>query len=269
MACSTGGRSRAISLRLQFDGTEILDRKIRIDASLPAPADSVTTETRTYRANIPWPRWADAEATSGTIEVVSPARFQFEPGEGVSPLPAPPTGTTQPFRSSFGVERLAGPSTLSWSAPPAKVNVGVDSELAIGPNAMTWTAALTCEVSGGPANSLSLNLPTEWADGATLEVEGLTHRLESQVSGLKGEITKWTIRPDSPIWGVARLVLRSRRPLQPGREFVYPQVAPLAAMGRGSVARYDLAIGNGSGRAMEIAGSSGLQPVDIARVPRR
>ena len=254
-------------LRIQFDGSGLFERTIRIEAYVPAPADRMMSESRTYSAKVPWPRWVDVEAISGTIEVVGPPRVQFEPGEGTSAIPPRGTSGTDPAsRPSYRVERPAGPSTLSWPAPPAKVNVAVDSELSTDPTSLTWTAALTCEVSGGPASSLNLSLPTEWAEGASLEIVGQTHRLTSQTSGSKGEMTQWSISPDSPIWGVARLILRSRRPLRPGREFAYPQVAPLATAGRGSVARYDVAIRNGSGRSMEIAGSSGLQPVDFSRV---
>jgi hypothetical protein len=254
-------------LRLQFDGSEVPERKVRIEGYVPAPADSVMTETRSYEAKVPWPRWIDTEPSSGTIDIAGPTRFQFEAGEGTAAIPVVlPADADGVARSSYRVDRPSGGSTVRWSAPPAKVNVAVDTELAIDPTRLTWTAVLTCEVSGGPASSLNLNLPTEWADGASLEIEGVTHRLVSAPNGPKGEITHWTIYPDSPIWGSARLILRSTRPLRPGREFVYPQVAPLATAGRGSVGRFDLAIRNGSGRSMEIAGSSGLQPVDVSRL---
>jgi hypothetical protein len=254
-------------LRLQFDGTEVPERKVRLEAYVPVSPDLVMSEIRAYQTKIPWPRWADAETSPGTIEIVSPARFQFEPGEGTTATPVgPPMDSDIAFRSSYRVDRSSGPSTVRWSAPPAKVNVAVDTELSIDPSSLTWTAVLTCEVSGGPASSLNLNLPTAWAEGASLEIEGQTHRLVSQANGPKGETTHWTILPDSPIWGSARLILRSRRPLQPGREFLFPQVAPLATTGRGSVGRFDLAIRNGSGWPIEIAGSSGLQPVDASRL---
>lgn len=258
---------RRDGLRLQFDGSEFPERKIRIEGYLPAPADSTMSESRTYQAKVPWPAWVDAEPAPGLIEIAGPTRFQFEPGEGVAAVATASTAEPDaPFRSNYRVDRPAGSLALSWSAPAAKVNVAVDSELTIDPTTLTWTAALSCEVSGGPAGALNLNLPTEWARDASIEIEGLTHRLVSQAKGPQGEMTQWTIQPDSPIWGSARLVLRSRRPLRPGVGFVYPQVAPLGATGRGSVARYDLAILNVSGLPMEIAGSSGLQPVDISRV---
>jgi hypothetical protein len=61
------------------------------------------------------------------------------------------------------------------------------------------------------------------------------------------------------------MILRSKRPLRPDEPFNYPEIAPLAAPGRGSVERYDLAIANVSGRPLEVAGKPGLQPIDASR----
>ena len=254
-------------LRLQFDGSEVSDRNIRIDGFLPVLADSAMSEVRSFQSKIPWPRWADPESGPGTLVISGPTRFQFEPGEGV--VAQTPTGSTNPetaFRSFYRVEKPPGLTPVRWSSPPAKVAVSVLSELAIDPESLNWTAAVSFDIAGGPADSLNWNLPTEWANGATLELEGLAHRLVSEAKGVKGEITHWTILPASPLWGHARLILRSKRPLRPGREFNYPQIAPLAASGRGSVGRYDLAIANVSGRPLEVAGSPGLQPIDASRI---
>ena len=253
-------------LRLQFDGSEAPDRHIRIEGDLPVPADSVMSETRTYQAKIPWPSWSDADSGPGTLVISGPTRFQVDPGEGVAALP--PIGPADPdavFRSFFRVDRPSGLSPVRWSSLPAKVAVSVKSELTIDPDRLNWATAVTCDVSGGPADSLNWNLPTEWANGATVEIEGLSHRLVSEPKGAKGEITHWTILPDSPIWGRARLILRASRPLRPGEQFNYPQVAPLSASGRGSVERYDLAILNVSGRPLEVAGSPGLQAIDASQ----
>ena len=253
-------------LRLQFDGAEAPDRNIRIEGYLPVQADSAMTEARSYQAKVPWPSWFDAESGPGTLVVSGPTRFQVEAGEGVAALP--PIGPADPnavFRSFFRVDRPSGLSPVRWSAPPAKVGVSVRSDLTIDPDTLTWTAVVVCDISGGPADSLHWNLPTEWAKAATLEIEGLSHRLVAEPKGAKGETTLWTILPDSPIWGRARMVLRSKRPIRPDEPFNYPEIAPLAAPGRGSVERYDLAIANVSGRPLEIAGKPGLQPIDVSR----
>ena len=253
-------------LRLQLDGSEGPDRNVRIKGYLPVPADSVMTEARGYQARIPWPTWLDAESGPGTLIVSGPSRFLIEPGEGVVALP--PIGPANPdavFRSFFRVDRASGLSPVRWSSAPAKVGVSVRSDLTIDPESLTWTAVVVCEISGGPADALHWNLPTEWANSATLEIDGLAHRLVAEPKGSKGETTLWTILPDSPIWGRARMVLRSKRPLQADVPFSYPEIAPLATPGRGSVERYDLAIANVSGRPLEIAGKPGLQPVDVSR----
>ena len=39
-------------------------------------------------------------------------------------------------------------------------------------------------------------------------------------------MSQWKILPEAPIWGVARLIVRSRRPLRAGQEFAYPQAVP-------------------------------------------
>ena len=253
-------------LRLQFDGSEASDRNIRIDGYLPVPADPVMSEARAYQSKVPWPRWSDLESGPGTLVISGPTRFQFEPGDGVlaqtSTVPADPEVA---FRSFFRVEKPSGLATVRWASPPSKVAVSVQSELTIDPEGLDWTAEVLCDVSGGPADSLNWNLPTEWASGATLAIRGMTHRIVSEPKGTKGETTHWTILPGSPIWGRSRMILRSRRPLRSGVEFNYPQIAPLAAPGRGSVGRYDLAIVNVSGRPMEVAGSPGLQPIDASQ----
>jgi len=250
-------------LRLQFDGTEVLDRKIKIEASLACPADGLMTETRSYQARLPLLRWSNVESMTGTVEVAGPTRFQVDPGAGLTLVPRTPTTEPDPlFRSTYRVEPASGSSTVTWSAPPANVNVSVDSELAIEPAAMSWTAAMNCEVSGGPAGSINLKLPTEWAENASVEIEGMAHRRVSQTEGPRGEITQWKLLPESPLWGVARLIVRSRRPIRAGQEFAYPQVAPLATTGRGVVGRYDLAILNLANRALEVTATTGLNSLN-------
>ncbi len=196
----------------------------------------------------------------------SPTKFQFDAGDGVATLPlVGPADPDTPIRASFRVDRPAGLSPIRWTSLPSKVAVSVRSDLTIDPGTLTWTAAVACDVTGGPADALHWNIPTDWAEGATLEIEGIPHRRVSERKGTNGEVTLWTILPESPIWGRARMVLRSKRPLQPGVQFNYPELSPLAAIGRGSVERYDLAIANVSGRPMEVSGSPGLQPIDVAR----
>ena len=140
--------------------------------------------------------------------------------------------------------------------------MSVRSDLTIDASHVTWTAVVDCDVTGGPAESLLWNLPTEWARDTELEIDGRPIRPSAEV---RGDVTSWTIQPDSPIWRQSRLVIRSRIPLRPGVPFAFPEISPMAVAGRGSVGRYDLAIANLSGRPMEVAGTAGLQAIDVSQ----
>lgn len=250
-------------LRIQFDGSEVPDRPIRVQGYLPAPAEQVMVEARNYRAQVPWPRWFDAAVEPGTLDVPASVRFAADPAEGVTPLGAGARGGPGPAsRSSYRVDKPGGIGPVQWSSPRSRVNVSVRSDLTIDPGHVTWTAVIDCDVTGGPAESLQWNLPTEWAAGAELEVAGQPRRPEATI---RGAVTTWKVSPEPPIWGRSRLVIRSRVTLRPGVAFAFPEVAPLGPPGRGSVGRYDLAIANVSGRAIEVAGSPGLQAIDAAR----
>jgi hypothetical protein len=87
----------------------------------------------------------------------------------------------------------------------------------------------------------------------------------AEPKGARGEITQWSILPESKLWGRVKLILRSKRPVEPGVLFIYPELAPRAAAGRGSVERYEVAITNVSGREVKLEGSKGLQPLDLGR----
>jgi hypothetical protein len=250
-------------LRLQFDGSEVTDRPIQVQGYLPVPADPVMVETRNFQARIPWPRWTDAVVEAGTLVVSGPVRFQIEPGEGVSPIPpAGPAESSPPFRTAYKVENPGGLGLIHWSSPRSRVGVSVRSDLTIDASHVTWTAVVDCDVTGGPAESLLWNLPTDWARAADLEIDGRPIRPSAEA---RGDVTSWKIQPDSAIWRQSRLVIRSRIPLRPGVPFAFPEISPMAVAGRGSVSRYDLAIANLSGRPMEVAGTSGLQAIDVSQ----
>ena len=252
-------------LRLQFDGQEASARQIRVDGHIPAPPDSIRSETRIYQVKVPWPRWGDAVPGPGTLEITSLVPFRFEPsGKGLlqdeAAIALDGTG-----HSSYKIEPDVELPPIRWTSPPARVDVSIENELMIVPNELAWTASLTCQVSGGPAESLHWKLPTEWARVASLEIEGMSHRLVSQPEGPSGDITRWAILPGEPIWGRARLIIRARLPFRRGKAFEYPHLSPMATTGRGSVARYDLAMMNRSGDPIEVAGSARLQQIDPTR----
>ena len=66
------------------------------------------------------------------------------------------------------------------------------------------------------------------------------------------------IRPDHPIWGSQRLIVRSAIPLPRTGALSFPELSPL---GRGGAVDSYLALVNASGRELVTEGSPGLQPI--------
>ncbi len=255
-------RSSRDRVRLQFNGSEIRDRRVHLEGSIPAPADSAMSESRSYQARIPWPLWFGVEAESGQLVLSCPNRFSFDPAPlDAAPLTLGPSAGTG-YRAAYRVDRPEGLGPVRWNSPTSRVGVSVRSDMVIGQSGVTWTAVVACDVSGGPAESLHWKVPSEWAEHASLEIDGATCR---PVADVKGEATFWTITPASPIWGHARLLLRSTRPIAPGLSFAFPEIAPLSTPGRGSLDRYDLAIANLTSRPLEVSGSAGLQAIDASQ----
>jgi len=254
-------------VRLQFESPGSPGRRVKIQGYLPVAADPVLSESRAYQCKVPWPRWLEAEAAPGELTLNGPGRFQLGAGEGVVVTSPPaPDEDGASFRATYRVDRPEGLGMLRWSPPTARVGVSVASDLMLDPSVATWTAVVDCGISGGPVEALHWKVPTEWAREASLEVVGSSHRLEAKELG---DSTSWDILPDAPLWGRARLVLRSRRPLTADASFAYPEITPLSSPGRGSVESYDVAIANVSGRSLEVAGSAGLQAIDPARYRSR
>ncbi len=70
----------------------------------------------------------------------------------------------------------------------------------------------------------------------------------------------WRIKPNRPIWGSQRVILRSSLPLSAGQELQVPEIAPL---GPGFADTY-LGLVQASGSTLTTAGSSGLHEVRSA-----
>ncbi|WP_435010135.1 hypothetical protein P12x_001364 [Tundrisphaera lichenicola] len=252
-------------IRIQFDGSAIADRSIRVQGYLPVAAEPVLAEARNYQARIPWPAWSDCANEAGSLIISGPVRFLLDAGEWVTPvLPSSmaPGDPNASYRATYRVEEPGGLGMLRWPSPRSRVMVSVRSDLTIAASQVTWTAVVDCEVSGGPAEALAWNLPSEWAETSQLEIDGRPIVPSAEV---RGKVTTWRIQPESPIWRRARMVIRSRIALDPERPIIFPEVAPLAVPGRGSLGRYDLAIANVSGRPIEVAGSPGLQAIDVSQ----
>ena len=79
----------------------------------------------------------------------------------------------------------------------------------------------------------------------------------------RGANTIWMIRPDHPIWGSQRLIVRSAIPLPKTGALSFPDLSPLGRWG--AVDSY-LALVNASGRELVTEGSPGLA-ADRRRLP--
>jgi hypothetical protein len=236
------------------------------------PGDPLSPASARPGIAAPWPIWAGAEERPGTLQITAtgasararhpfagdPRPFWLEAGPGVVPIPDPEA--TSGARASYRVERPGDLGSLRWNPEATRVNVSVEGQLTIHPDSADWEATVRFQAAGGPCDALSFKLPTAWAVGAEVEIEGEGHRLASRPDG---ETTAWTVRPSRPIWGPRRLTIRSSRPIRPGDALAFPDLVPL---GWGTAEGF-LAIANASGRPIEYEGSPGLQPIDAARLP--
>ena len=254
-------------VHLWLDGTDVRERKVRIEGWTSVMTDPVMIESRTYEAKVPWPGWLDSELVPERIEISSSLRFQVEPAFDAQAIKPPGFSTTDSiFRATYRADPGIRAATIRWISGDSKANVTVDSQLEIDVDKIHWTASMDYEITGGPAESLNLKLPATWARHATIEIEGTPLRLVTPPDKVSGGYTSWKVLPNSPLWGRTRLILRSFQTLEVGQELAFPHVIPLANPGRGSVQRYDVSIGNSSGLLMEVAGSSGLQPIDPSKI---
>jgi hypothetical protein len=143
---------------------------------------------------------------------------------------------------------------IVWEAIPARVSVGVESQITIHPDSAEWVAVLRYDVIGGALDAIHFKMPAAWAAGAALHLAGSEYQLTTET---RGPDAFWTITPQRPIWGSQRFVLRSSRHLESDEKFVYPEVTPL---GRGAVAAY-VGIINATGRPLTTENIAGLQSI--------
>ena len=245
-------------LRLRFDGAPARRRSVRIEGWIPVPADPLASGVAGRSMGVPWPRWLGVESRPGTLIVIGPSPPQLENSPGAVPVQpssqrasAPP----DPRRATYRIERPEGLGRLTWTAEPPRVGVEVRSQVTIHPESAEWVASLRFDVSGGAYDAIHLKLPAVWAGSAEAKLVGETHQLTTET---RGGSSFWTLRPDRPIWGTQRLVIRAIRPLARGETLDFPEINPL---GRGLVDSY-LALVIASGREVAIEGSPGLQPIE-------
>ncbi len=222
---------------VRFDGPLLHRRELRIQAWLPVLTDPLAMGVTNPEIDIPWPRWVDAEVRPGQLTIVSPTRFQLVQSSGTAPLQSASTGN----RAVYRVDRPEALGRLTWEVEPPRLGVLVQSQMTVLADYAEWVAVLRYDVSGGGAEAVHLKLPAAWAASARVQVVGDTHRLTTET---RGPNTFWMIRPDHPIWGSQRLIVRSALPLPKTGALNFPDLSPL---GRWGVVDTYLALANASG----------------------
>ena len=108
-------------------------------------------------------------------------------------------------------------------------------------------------------DSIHVKLPTAWALKSQIQLPGGEFPRRSDPP-VPGPVTLLTLRPEHPIWGSQRLVLRSVLPLVPGQEMPVPEITPL---GHGLSDTY-LGLVFAAGSIPATAGTSGLHRIPYA-----
>lgn len=251
-------RPAAGVLRLRFDGLPARRRKVRVRGWTAVDGDPLAAIPPSREVEIPWPRWRAQEQQSVALTVVSPTRFQLVRPTGKSPVLAEPAapGSAQDstIRATYQIGPADAPGMLRWEVEPPRVAVFVRSQVTLDPDTAEWMAVLRYEVYGGPLDQINLGLPSSWARGASVWLEGVGHQ---QVTLTKGENTFWEIRPERPVWGSQRLVVRSTVPFVQGESRTFPELKP---RGWGKTDTY-LRLVNATRRPIAVEGKLGVRPV--------
>ena len=254
----------ARSLRLRFDGPPARVRKLAITGWLPVSADLKPAAGTTREVAVPWLRWPDQDELPGTLSFSGPTRVVLVGDDAnlVPPDPKTPAPAgLAPSRETFHLARPLRPGRLRWEVQPPRVTVLVESQLTLDPGSAEWLAVLRYDVSGGPLEMIHLKIPSAWAREMDLRLSGMTHQ---RVTETYPDYTAVAIRPDRPVWGSQRLILRSSLPFAAGASQAFPEVTPL---GLGGVVDIYLRIVNATRQTPAIEGSPGLQAVVQGSVP--
>ncbi|MFO0910255.1 MAG: hypothetical protein U0794_18245 [Isosphaeraceae bacterium] len=230
---------------------------------MPLPEPARTVPATSQEIDAPWVLWPGSIEAPGTLTVISSSPVQAIGGllEGASsPSPVSPTAVSPTIETNFRVPVGVNLGRLRWDQDPPRVNVLVDSRLTIQPDALDWTAQVRYDVWGRPLDAINLRLPSEWAATATVELLGTSFQ---QISETRGNLVDWSIRPDRPVWGSQRLVIRATIPFSPDSGRSFPEIRPL---GRGGFDSY-LRIINATRQGLAVEGSPGLQPIAPTAIP--
>jgi hypothetical protein len=255
-------RPTAGRIHLEFGPFAGESRKIVVRGHALSNPEGSAAEVQRFKVRSIWPRWSSAVEEPGTLTIVSTTRPLLEASTGVvlqsNSEPTAASRQAGPFRKVYQVEAGADAGTVTWQATAPRVAVSLRNRLAVSEESADLNATIRYDVAGGPLDVLYLRLPAVWAREAKVELVGDSYQLTSET---RGDWMIWTIRPRRPIWGSARLLVRSTRELGAQKEIAFPDIIPL---GQGSVDKL-LAVERRTDAPLEIEGASGVQSVDISR----
>ena len=249
-------------LVVRYDRVPLQSRqKLTISGWIPVVEDPLSTANPPRRIPMPWLDIPGMETVADTLSISSITPVELLEAQGLTLLsktaPAATVSGNAVPRSvqTYRVDNPKRLGTLQWTPPPPEVNVQVENQMTVHPESAEWVAAVRYDVRGGPLDSIHLKLSTPWvSSNAQYELTGNTfHRRSDSI----GPVTLWALRPDRPIWGSQRIVIRSALPLRPNQEVQQPEITPL---GKGHAATY-LSLVNATGTSITTAGSSGLQEI--------
>ncbi len=251
------------SVHLEFFRLPTPTRKLTIRGSMVCAIKNPGAGSGQYEVARVWPRWMDSIDEGGSLTLTASTRPSLDAGPLVKEVPVsgpgPGANPETRFRRLYRVERGDDVGAARWLASPPRVAVTIQSRLAIEGHETGLDASIQYDVSGGPLGAIHFRLPTLWADKAKVQLIGETFQTSIEV---RGDWTFWTIRPDRPLWGGARLHVTSSRPNEEGRAFAFPDVVPL---GQGQVEKL-ITVVRRTGRPIEVEGSAGVLAVDPDRV---
>lgn len=210
---------------------------------------------RRNRLATPWIDWHGMEGSDGILNLSSITKPEIQGSAGLSLIASEsssPGGVTAPKnRLTFRVDDPRKLGQMSWESSPPRVNVAIESQIAVLADTVEWTAVLRYDVMGGALDVIHVKMPVSWSASAELRLAGDDYQLTTET---RGPSALWSITPRRPIRGSQRFVLHSVQPLTGEREIVHPELTPL---GKGAVDA-SLAIVSATARPLTVDSAVGL-----------
>ena len=233
-------------------------RQVHILALIPILEEPLQINTRQHRVKTPWFLWDGMDASVGFLTISSTVKPELRGSTGLALLSSESSGavvTASPsHRTTYRVDDPRKLGEIRWESMPARVSVGIESQMTIHPDSAEWVAVLRYDVIGGALDAIHVKMPAAWAAGVALDLTDNGFQLTKET---RGPDAFWTITPARPIWGSQRFVLKSSRALESEVAIVHPEIAP---RGEGVVDAY-LSIINATGHPVTIENVVGLDKI--------